>query len=459
MPVNAIPITMYRGVNPPPNPSIGTEWQSQSVKTLQISDSPTDRVTLITGFGSGIEGNAVQEPKAFYNPVLNNYGMFVSTNTCQIYLTAPSPKGPWTKFGATYLNGIQQTVATSVLGAGAGGFAGTAIHAHMYIEGTTIYMCFPDNTNTVYKVATASLSAPQTFTTVQTIFTVPASANPLSNSLGNCRIKKLNGIYYFFYDYFISAQGYQQGIATSPTILGTYTSIASVMETLWPTYKSGTIAFGGSSGGDLQAFYENGQYIGYSHWGNSLISDIYRHFSTDLVTWVADTYGRPWLRRVLPNEVSQVADIDLMQDANENYWGYWTQFQNVGLIASIGMSPCIEPVFAWTGVDWVPKMKIPSSAEPDPISTYNLYNASRTVLNKEKAVFQTSGGAVTATLPFADPGNFCEIVNYGPTGVNLINLAVQGGDSIPATGVTTIAVGHAIRFDCYAQNVWTVKVG
>ncbi len=459
MPTNSILMASYRGVNPPTNPSVNTEWQSQSVKTLQISDSPTDRVTLITGFGSGIEGVIIQEPKVFYNSVLGNYGMYASTNTCQIYLTAPSPQGPWTKFGATYVNGIQTTVATSVLGAGVGGFAGTAIHAHKYIEGTTIYMCFPDNTNTVFKVATASLSAPQTFTTVQTIFTVPASASPLANNLGNCRINKLNGVYYLFYDYFISAQGFQQGVATSATVIGTYTSIASVMESLWPTYRSGTIGFGGSSGGDLQAFYENGTYVGYSHWGNTLTSNIYRHFSNDLVTWTADTYGRPWLRTVLPNEISQVADIELFQDQGENYWAYWTQYQNVGAIASIGISPCIEPVYIWSGVDWVPKMKIPSCAEPYPITTYNIYNASRTVLNKEKAVFQTSGGALNSTLPFADAGNFCEVVNYGPTGVNLITLVPQSGDSIAAAAGNTVAVGHATRLDCYTSNVWTIKAG
>lgn len=440
MPTNATLCSVYRGINPPINPAENTLWYSQSIGDISISDSPADRTLVLSPSSSGFEANVVQEANVFWNPVLNNWGMLYGGVASCGYATATNPLGPWTKFSAT-----------AVLGNGNGGQTNQALHGRVYIEGSTIYYTFADPTTNKIKVATASLATPQTFTTIGNLMSLPNQISSFGNSI---LVKRAANDYLLFFEGLFTSSGYQMGIATGTSPTGAFLPISLAMPTLWNGFTSdSTSGIGGWTGSGPRPFIENGKYILYFHTAalGSVSSEIYRAVSTDANSWTIDNNGFPIVRRRLPLEASQVADICITQGPNGGYWSFWEGYENVTNTSSIYCSPCLEPLKRWDGAVWAPIGKVPGPQFSDFNSSAYIFTGAHTAQNLDDIAVDATAGAVTITLPRADAGSRVRVNNVGT--VNNVTVSAAGGDTI-TIGAIAVVPGGSNELRCYVANRW-----
>jgi hypothetical protein len=440
-------------VTAPSSPYSGQIWRSQSVSTLQISSAYADRKNLLTGAAGGFENGFAQEPSVFWNPTAGNWGMVYGGSIGLGYATASSPDGPWTKRG-------------KILGGGTGGFASVTTHARAMVFGGLIYIVFPDFANNTFRI-TDGAAMPTgtnvpTFTSSSVIFSPNVGGLGITSTLlGNSRIVLAGSTYYLFWEAFKTGVGWQIGTATSSTLSGTYTVGTYPLTTLRP---SGVLT-ANACGGPL-AFYENGTYVLYYHAGGGPSTKIYRATSTTATDdWVIDNNGQPWLDRQLPNEISQVADINIVQGPYGAYYAFWDAINNnAGApVGAINYAPIFTPVYVydgtasrWTQIGGLPKTTPP---EFDFLTAGTLRTASATLANHELGVFDpnTAAANLTATLPYADVGSRVMVVNASYTGSYTVTAAAQSGDSI-TTGAMTLSPGQFVEYRCFLVNNWT-RVG
>jgi len=437
----------------PTTPAAGALWLSGSVRTLQVSSALADRTTMLTGAAGGFENGFCQEPSVFYNSTAGNWGMVYGGTTGLGYATASSPTGPWTKRG-------------KILGGGTGGFAGSVSHSRAVIVNGLLYITFPDFTNSRFMITNgvafpSGTSAP-VFTSNSVIFTPNTGGLGITATLmGNSRIVLAGSTWYLFWEAFKTGVGWQIGTATSTTFNGTYTVGTYPLTTLQ------TVSATANACGGPMPLYENGAFVLYYHSGGGPSTKIYRAFSTDATNnWTIDNNGQPWLDMKLPNEVSQVADINIVSDGNGAYYAYWDAINNntnVGA-GAINGAPVILPTYvydstssSWTQMGGMPKTQ---PNEFNYLLTGSRYTTSVSIANQELAVFdpQTAAANLTATLPYADIGSRCRIVNASASGTFTVTVAAQATDAL-TQAAPTIGVGQYVDYYCWLPNNWTRQIG
>jgi len=455
VPAQATLTALYRGISPPTNPTTTTLWQSQSVATLGISDSPADRTVILSPFASGFESGICQEGTLYWNTVLGRWEMLYSGSSSIGYAySLTTPLGPWTKFGATYNSaGIQTGSGTAILGNGAGGEGNNAFHGRAYIEGTTIYFTYCNPTTNKIRVATAPLSSPQSLTVVGNILNLPSQGT----GFGNSHLLKLGtNSYLLFYETLINSLSYNMGIASGTSPTGTFTPISQVMPSLWNSFTPDTNAGqGGWTVGGPKPFLENGRYVLYFHSAaaGSLTSEIFRATSIDALNWTLDTPTFPLVRRRHYLEASQVADICIASGPSEGYWATWEGYDNQAGQSTIFCTPCQEPINRWDGNAWVQSSKIPAIQPGEFNFVPYLFTGAHTAQNLDDVLVDATAGPITITLPRADAG--CRVrVNHVGTGANLVTVVTSGGDTI-TLGASTIAAGASLTFRSYVSGRWT----
>lgn len=448
-------VVLHRSIAYPTDSSTLSLWQSQSVKTLQVSPAPTDRAVVLSGVTGGFEQGITQEPSVFWNPTASNWGMIYAGNTAVGYATASNPQGPWTRQG-------------QVLGGGTGGFTGNVTHARALVIGTTIYVTFPDQSNNEFRITSATLpaaGAAPVFSTNSVVFAPNTSElGIVSGNLGNSKILLVGSTYYLFWEALISSNGYQMGVAVGSSLSGTYTMQAFPLPTLWSAYRTSVDGYPQDIPGGPMPFYENGTFVLYYHTGGEAITtDIYRATSTDAVNWTIDNNGQPWLNRQLPQEVSQVGDINLAEGPAGDYYAFWTATNNVAATAgaasstNIVYSPVIEPIYRWESAtnQWVPLLAIPKTTPQEFNFLGAEYDAAVTINNHELAVFDpnSAGGSLTPTLPYADVGARAKVCNGSTTGAYAVTATAQSGDTIIAAA-PALANGKCALFYSLKENYW-----
>ena len=438
---------VYRGVYPPINPSYATLWVSESAKDIAFSDSPADRNVIITPVASGFEGGICQEPNIFYNTVLNNYGMWYGGASSTGYASCtgdPSIAANWVKLGTT-----------AILGNGNGGQANHALHGRLYVEGTTLYYTFYDDTATTLVCATSSMAAPTTITALNTIMALPHLVSGFGNSI---LLQRGPSDYVLFYEGNVSGAGYQLGIATGTSPIGTFTPINVAMPTLWNVYQGdATTGIGGWTVGGPRPFLENGEYILNFHSAASgaVSSEIYRATSNDAQQWTIDLNGYPLVRRRLYQESSQVADICITHGASGGYWGFWTAYNNTAGAASIVCSPALTAIKRWDGFSWATYDRVAGIQPSDFNTSSYVFTGAHTASNLEDVTCDVHTAGFTVTLSRADVGSRVRVSNVSTSASNVVTVVANAGDT--AIAATTIANGTWLEFRCSISGHWLVK--
>lgn len=432
--------------------------QSSSLMTLQVSSAAADRYTALTGVAGGFEGGIAQEPSTFWNPVAGNWGMVYTGSTGVGYATAPSWRGPWTRQG-------------KILGGGTGGFSGNVTHVRAFISGGLIYICFPNfGTNTFMITNGAAMpaaNAAPVFTSNSSLLYVGA-LGITSGLLGNSNIVQAGSTYYLYWEAFQTGVGWQMGVATSSTMSGTYT------EQLFPitSLRPATTSEYATTPGGPRPFYENGTFVMYYHAGpnTSGSSNIYRAFSTTPTTdsWTIDNNGAPWINRQLPNETSQVADIDVTIGPSGGYYAFWSAVNNnmdtqqLAGASSINGTAVIEPLYGWEsgGSLWRPLLTLPDTSPPEFEWNGTLYTANTTLGNNQMGAFDPNAASsnLIATLPYADTFSRVRVCNGSYIGSYTVSVAAQSGDAITA-GSPTLGDGECATFRASTVNIWMRDFG
>lgn len=439
-------------VQPPADPTSGSLWLSQSVRTLQVSDAAADRTTLLTGVAGGFENGFAQEPSVFWNPAADNWGMVYCGTSGIGYATAPNPAGPWTRRG-------------KILGGGTGGFASVVSHARAFVVDDLLYLCFPDFGNNEFRITNGAALPTGTnapvFTGNSVIFAPDiGDLGITANLLGNSKVLAVDeSTFVLFWEAFETGVGWQMGTATCDTVDGTYTLGTFPLTTLRPIDAEEN-AVGGP-----MPFYEDGEFVLYYHGGGGPSTRIYRAFSAGTGdTWTIDNGGMPWLDKRLPNEVAQVADINIVASPSGAFYAFWDAINNntgmsVGA-GAINFAPVLLPLYLydepadnWAKVQAIPKT---TPAEFDFRNLGSMYKADADVQNHELAVFdpQTADEDLVATLPFADVGARVRVANGSYAGSKVVTVAVQDGDVITA-GAPTLGPGQVVTFYCFLPNNWS----
>lgn len=240
---------------PPANPKNGQVWLSSRWQDGYI---PAGKETHqhVMGPGGGLEGAWVQEPQVWFNTATNQFCMLYTGGVACAYLflaTCPATADPlvstnWTKN------------ATPVIGNGNGGWAGTAAHPGVFIEGSTIYAYFNDPAAGNLRVCTASTSALSTFTSIGVVLRPPSGTIV---SMANPHILNVAGTYTMFYEVRDSTGNrWQQGRATCATPTGKFTSVAFPLPGL-------EINAGKSTASNMFIVKEGSLYVAWLHgsWG------------------------------------------------------------------------------------------------------------------------------------------------------------------------------------------------
>lgn len=439
------------------NSSPGTFAQSSSVMTLQVSSALADRATVLSGVSGGFELGIAQEPSVFWNPTAGNWGMVYTGNNAVGYATAPSITGPFTRRG-------------QILGGGVGGVSAGVSHVRAIVVGGLIYITYPNFATNTFMITNGApmpsgTSAP-VFTSNSALLTV-SSYGVTSGLMGNSKIIQVGSTYYLFWEAFqTSTNGWQMGVATNTSLTGAYTEQLYPITTLRPASPTAVV----TTPGGPDPFYENGTFVMYYHAGIAgNTTKIYRAFSTSPTTdaWAIDNNGQPWLDRELPNEVSQVADIDIVPTTN-GYYAFWEGVNNAQSTAAvagaeqINSAPLQEPLYSYepNSGRWLQMLGVPKTTPQEFDYNGSPYTASFTIANHEFAMFDpnTAASNLTATLPYADYGARARVCNSSYTGTYSVLVAAQSGDGIIA-GSPALAPGECATFYASIVNNWTREFG
>jgi hypothetical protein len=318
-------------------------WLSTSLKDLRISPARGDRRAVIVPDSTlAYEGTTVQEASVWYDGTYYNMLYTGNTGLTSVGLClarAKHPLGPWTKHGR-------------VIGQGAGGIAGKAYHSTVYVEGTTLYCTYTNDT--AFLLATADISDPLTWTGQGAILT-PSGSTPLGNSV---IIKDLTAPaaerYKLWFD--ASYNNWQDGFAVASTPAGPYTMVQLPITSMWPDAVSQAGGPGGQGGGGWFG-REGNDWIQYFHAGPKVVgsvpTEMYRATSTDLVNWTIDNNRQPIIRRMDTGEVDQIADAFLFQSPTGQWFIVWEGYDNAASTATIYCAPMQPTLKRFDGRDWV----------------------------------------------------------------------------------------------------------
>lgn len=221
-------------------------------------------------------------------------------NAAQVGYATSADGRSWTKYGSN-----------PILGQGVGGEANSVICPHMaqYTAGGTFYLYYSEITTIKLKVAT-SANGYSGFTVADTGISLPSGCTVF----GNMHPLKVGSTYYLFIEAYVSASGFW-GIylasSSSPTSGFSYLNSGNRLSTL-------QVAAGGTFGGIHVEPAIDGTYHAWYHAnpaaGNGP-SDIYRAYSTDLITWTQ--WGRIVQHSGTGYEVDQLADPSVLEAEGE----------------------------------------------------------------------------------------------------------------------------------------------
>lgn len=432
------------GATPPANPDDSTLWLSNSLKHVLPSQTQNKRTVVISA-DQTFEGTVCQEPSVEYFG--GKYHMFYTGGAAAVsqlgYATADYPSGPWTKQGA-------------VFGMGLGGESSSCPHGFLYCEGDDMYYYYVNNTNEQIRVAHAVKSAPTVWTYVGAVL---SDTQGLSDSWGNPCVYKDGDKYVMLIENSLGFASWQMGLAEGASPTGTFnrTHIQSI-NLRNPNLFTGQT---GNTRGTVSGAWlakEGDEFILYYHQSPlsdgvsaALPTDGYRASSTDLMQWVLLDEKRSFFKRELAVEVDQIADLHLCKGENEQWWMFYTAASNIDNVFYICCTPLMPQLMRYTGQGkWEP-----ISAPEFPLPDLPAQITSQTIAAKRTTPFNTTAGALTATLPRASVGNWCKVANIG-TGANALTLAPQSTDTIVG-GRTSVALGYSATLRCYKPGLWSVE--
>lgn len=435
---------IHFGATPPSNPDASTLWLSNSLKHVMPSQTANKRTVVISA-NQAFEDTVCQEPSVvFYG---GKYHMFYTgnvANTAQLgYATADFPTGPWTKHGP-------------VLGMGLGGESQSCPHGFLYCEGDDMYYYYVNNSNEQIRVAHALKSAPTAWSYVGVVL---SDARGSSGAWGNTCVIKEDGKYFMLIESSVGNNSWQTGLAVCDTATGLFVRDYAELNSL-RNIKLATMATGNTkpSHGGCWLSKEADEFILYYHQscisdglGSALPSHGYRASSRDLIQWTLEDEARCFFHMESQVEVDQIADLHLCQGENEQWWMFYTAASNIDNVFYICCTPLMPQLMRYVGSGEWEYINAPEFKLPD----FPAQNSSQTVKNKCTTPFNTTAGALTATLPRASVGNWCKVVNMG-TGTNALTLAPQSTDTIVG-GRTSLALGYSATLRCYKPGLWSVE--
>lgn len=314
----------------PESPSIGDAVISAGPADLQFT---ADRRVVLAPTLSW-ESGVVQEPA----PWRDHRGLHMLytggwASAAIGYAEATRAQGPWRKHTGP------------VIGNGAGGMSGPTAHHSVYVEDDTIYCYYPSHIDGGHlKVATAGAADPTTFTTRGTALTMTATVTGIANSDLH---RRGPGDYVLMFDSRApTGPMWQTGYATGPSPLGPFTVQAFPLRTL--------------SRGDATSIHgsptlrrQGSTWVLYYHASPTgvLPTDIWRATSTDLVTWTPEVSAL--VRRTIPQEYDQVADLALVDSGPGPTFAFWDGMNNVTPAGVILLGVPRAVTVQYDGAQWV----------------------------------------------------------------------------------------------------------
>lgn len=420
-------------------------WLSTSILDMDPSPQPSMRKTVLVKDQS-YETSYIQEPSVWHHDGL--WHMIYACGAGAGYASAASPTGPWKKHSAL------------ALGNGVNGLAGAPSHQTVFRDGNTLYMTFIDtNATTKFSQATASVDNPLVWT-VNAGFNFDPGSAYRSGGLGNTWTIKVGDLYYMFFEASYGTYGWQIGLAVSSSPSGAFSVIQFPLVDL--AAAKGT--FGDVLGpkffpcGNMCVLEENGQFVMYygAKLTNGGLNDIYRAYSTDLLTWENRDGNLPVFRRNGQLEVDQTVDPMLCKAENGSWWMFYSQMDNVTAVGSVAAVPLSPAIMMFDGQKYRKSATFVDGMGVKELRTTPIFTSSTYQLaNGERAVADTTSAGITVTLPRAAQGARCSVVNAGPTGgVNTVTVSPHASDSVSNAG-SALSVGQVAIYECYAANRWS----
>lgn len=445
MPTTAQLANIWIGQEPPTDPNPRTRWISTSARHLQVPQTPFERTPIIGSYVGN--ASATQEISPWYNPTLQRYECLVNTSSSQKFWYADNPLGPWSG-------------GTQVLGGGSGGEASNAQQCSVYVEGTTLYAIYLKSAGvTVLTMATATM--PTTAAGVP-IFSVNGTIYDGAGTslLDSSWLMKVGSTYYLFTQK-SGAPRIALTTATSPVGFVSTPFVAVTGPFTNQFFNIGARYI--FRMGRPQVFYENGTWIMYGHFVDTVDfggSQVYRFTCNDSglypINWVADLVQRPFLEQMHPAEVDQIADFRLFQGANEAWYAFWTGADNQGVKFTVIAAKAREPMLAYDGWDWQYTQNIansgfgPAYTNPD-VFNYDVVTGNGTgtaarLPQMSDAVFRTTSVSYKGTFPPASAHAKIKITNAPAdvTSSNYVHLVPDSAndkitDGNPLASVSSIA--------------------
>jgi len=313
----------------PTSPSASQMWFSTALADGTISPAARDRIALFT---SGYEASVVLISGIFY--MFYTHYPSIRYRMCSGDPTVP---GNWSTEGTAF---------------GGGSFGTNIGLSGVYEESDTLYCFYVDYDSRNVKLASASTSAPTSWTYIGVVF-----ANPGGYTLGNIFVVKDSDTYRMFWEHQdtttshgATVQCWLTGLASSISVDGPYVSTITTLETLRPGYGEG-------SASGPWVMKEGDTWVAYYHgcsWAPSNPTAIYRATCTDLTgdSWTIDGEMAIAIRSHKA-EVDQIGDAFLCLGPGGIWYVFWEGVNNRAHETTMMVTRLLPMPRIWNGTEWV----------------------------------------------------------------------------------------------------------
>lgn len=351
-------------VTAPVAPAFGRQWNSLAATDVVAPDSAYARNVALTPTATW-EGPSVAEPSVYHN----------GTVWCMVYTGSFSTRGlgfatcPTASDPTVAANWTKVYTAAPFLGIGNGGEVNQISNSSVYIEGSTVYLLYTDQTTGAVKMCSWPLSS-VTPGASKTNLGAVLSISGTFTAFWNTSLIKVGSTYRLMVEASSSASPiqFQIGQWTATAVTGPYTLSHFPITQL---SISGNTASGVSGGPSLH--YENGIYTLIYHAtpgqtgdpkdASNLPTHIYRATTVDIADvtkWQVEP--DPFIVRAGVNEVDQVADPTMSVGPDGTRLAFWAGMDNRASPTGRVMACILSPVSRkFLGGSWTSTAARPTS--------------------------------------------------------------------------------------------------